>query len=128
MKEHDIQAYLFEYHQYSKPSCIMNQIKPMNQFTSVLQILIILIQHKQLNHGSYSLYFGSKILSHYAIDKKRYGREAYKFGYHPYIKHKLCYHVINGKKHGNKAYKFESDQANESIYLSFENYDNMDTT
>ena len=102
MKEHDIQAYKFGYHQYSKPSCIMNPIKPMNQFTSVLQILIILIQHKQLNHGSYSLYFGSKILSHYAIDKKRYGREAYKFGYHPYIKHKLCYHVINGKNMAEK--------------------------
>ena len=36
----------------------------MNQFISVLQILIILIQHKKLNHGSYSLYFDSKILSH----------------------------------------------------------------
>ena len=71
MKEHDRQAYKFGYHQYSKPSFIMNQIKPMNQFISVLKIMIIWIQHKQLDHGSYSLYFGSKILSHYAIDKKK---------------------------------------------------------
>ena len=69
MKEHDRQAYKFGYHQYSKPSFIMNQIKPMNQFISVLQILTILIQHKQLNNGSYSSYFDSKILSHYPIDK-----------------------------------------------------------
>ena len=84
MKEHDRQAYKFGYHQYSKPSFIMNQIQPMTQFISVLKIMIIWIQHKQLDHGSYSLYFGSKILSHYAIDKKRYGREAYKFGYNQY--------------------------------------------
>ena len=69
MKEHDRQAYKFGYHQYSKPSFIMNQIKPMNQFISVLQILTILIQHKQLNNGSYSLYFDSKILSHYPLHK-----------------------------------------------------------
>ena len=42
-----------------------------SEFISVLQILIILIQHKYLNHESYSLYFGPNILSHYEIDKNK---------------------------------------------------------
>ena len=70
MKEHDRQAYKFGYHQYSKPSFIMNQIKPMNQFISVLKIMIIWIQHKQLDHGSYSLYFGSKFCHIMQLIKK----------------------------------------------------------
>ena len=41
-----------------------------SELISVLQILIILIQHKYQNHESYSLYFGSNILFHYGIDKK----------------------------------------------------------
>ena len=112
----------------------MNQIKPMNQFISVLQILTILIQHKQLNNGSYSLYFDSKILSHYPIHKlkdmadkptnfdtihtsntncaimylmKKHGREAYKFGYHQYSSRSFIMNQIKPMNQNlSQHYKF----------------------
>ena len=44
---------------------------------------------------------------------KKHGREAYKFGYHQY---------------NSASFYHESDQANESVYLSFTNFDNTDTS
>ena len=100
----------------------MNQIKPMNQFISVLPILTILIQHKQLNNGSYSLYFDSKILSHYPIHKLKDMADKPTNFDTIHTSNTNCAIMYLMKKHGREAYKFgyyhELDQANESESIS----------